>query len=337
MRFSALPLLLLALAACQSTPEPTTPVAGPGSSAAPGGPAPPPAGKPASDADADFTEVEAAISAGDAARAGKASAAALARSPKSPKAHYYAGVAAELAGQREPAEKHYRDSLALAPGLVDAAINLSAILLDTKREADAVALLRPLQAKSPDDPLLAGNLAVALAATGDHAQAAALYGKLVQKDPKPETRLALAGELIASGKKDEGARALRDGLAQLGDNRDLLAAFGRALAQAGAFEDAIKTLDQALKLKASADLLTYRALFKRSLKDLAGARADLEAALKEDPKFAHAYVYLGELHEQEKKPAEAKKAYEKAIEIAPDSPAGKRAKEKLQALKGAKK
>jgi Flp pilus assembly protein TadD len=337
MRSAILPLLFLALAGCQSTPEPTTPAPGP--TAPPGSATAPPAGKPATDADpADLTEVEAAIGANDAPRAKKATEAALAHSPKSAKAHYYAGVAAELGGEKDAAEKHYRDALALAPTMADAAINLSAILLDTKREADAVALLRPLQAKSPDDPLLASNLAVALSATGDHAQSAAVYGKLVQKgDPRPETRLALAGELIASGKKDEAATALRDGLPKLGDSRDLLAAFGRALAQAGAFPDAIKALDQALKIKASADLLTYRALFKRSLKDLPGARADLEAALKEDPKFAHAHVYLGEIDEQEKKPAEARKAYEKAIEIAPDGPAGKRAREKLQALKGAKK
>ncbi len=338
MRSAVLPLLFLVLAGCESTPGPVAPTGGPPATSGEQG-TPPPPGKPAPDGDAaDLSEVEAAISANDVPRARKTSAAVLARSPKSPKAHYYAGVAAEFGGEKDAAEKHYRDALALAPGLVDAAINLSAILLDSKREVDAVALLKPLQAKSPDDPLLASNLAVALSATGDHAQAAALYGKVVQKgDTKPETRLALAGELIASGKKEEAARALRDGLPQLGENRDLLAAFGRALAQAGAFEDAIKSLDQAIKIKTSADLLTYRALFKRSLKDLAGAKADLEAALKEDPKFAHAYVYLGEIHEQEKKPAEAKKAYEKAIEIAPDGAAGKRAKEKLAALKAAKK
>lgn len=331
----SLPLLLaLCLAGCGPTmTDPASPPP-PGSSgpSAPTASSPPPAPAGA----LDTAEIEAAVKANDADKARKLADAALAKSPKNPKAHYYAGLAAEMNKDLENAEKHYRGALALLPTFNDAAVNLSAILLDTKRAADAAALLKPLVEKMPDDPLLLSNYAVALAESGDHAQAAAVYAKLVQKDPKPETRLGYAGELIASGKKDEAAKTLREGLAQAGDDRDMLAAFGRALGKAGAFEDAIKALDKAIKVKPGADLFTYRALFKRSSKDLPGARADLEAANKEDPKFAPAYVYLGEILEEMKKPADARKAYEQAIKADPEGGTGKRAKERLDAMKSKK-
>jgi Flp pilus assembly protein TadD len=329
---------LVALSGCAgATPGAGDPSTAPGpATAAPahsGGAKPPAAAEPT----AELADAEAAIKANDGAKAQKAAEAALAKAPKNPKALFFAALAHELQGDKPAAEKRYREALAVAPGFADAAVNLSAILLDTERGADAVALLKPLAAKAPDDPLLQANYAVALSASGDHAQSAAVYAKLVAKgDTNPETRLGYAGELIAAGKKEDAAKVLRDGVAQAGENRDLYAAFGRALAKAGAFDDAVKALDKAIAIKATPDLLTYRALFKRSLKDLPGARADLEAANKADPKFAQAYVYLGEVLEEQKKPADAKKAYEKAIELAGDTGPGKRARERLDAMKGKK-
>jgi len=328
-------LLLLAslLAACTGTPGPSNPSNPPPSStgtAPPSGTGPKPADPPA--APVDFPDIEAAIKAGDGAKAKKLAEEALAKNPKNAKAHYYAGVGAELSKDVEGAEKHYREALALVPTFNDAAVNLSTLLLDSKRAPDAVALLKPFAEKA-DDPLVLNNYATALETTGAHDQAAAVFAKLVQKAPTPENRLGYAGTLIAAGKKDEAAKTLREGVAAAGDNRDLYAAFGRALAQAGAFDDAIKALDKALQLKPSHDLFTYRALFKRSAKNPEGARSDLKAAIKENPKFAPAYRYLGEVFEELKKPADAKKAYEKAAELDPDGGHGKKAKERLEALK----
>lgn len=333
MTLSRLAPLALLLAACSNTPEPSNPSTSPSSTTT----APPPATTPppsSSSAAVDFSSVESAIKAGDGAKARKLADELLVKNPKNPQAHTYAGLGAELSGDREAAEKHYRDALALSPGFTDAAINLSVVLIGSKRAGEAVTLLKPFVTKSPDDELLQNNYATALAESGDSAQAAEIYGRLAQKGKlPPEGRLAYAGTLLAGGKKDEAAKALREGISQVGDSRDLLAAFGRALAQAGAYDDAIKALDRALQIKSGADLLTYRALFKRSQKNPEGARADLEAAIKEDPKFPPAYRYLGEVLEDLKKPADAKKAYEKAVELDADGSQGKKARERLDAMK----
>ena len=286
---------------------------------------------------ADVSEAEAALKAGDFQRAKAAAEATLAKDPKNAKALFYAGVASENLGDRDGAEKRYRAALAAQADFPDAAINLTLLLLDEKKNDDALATIKPVAAKMPDDPMVQSAYANALGATGDHAGAAAAYEKVVKKgDAKPEVRLGYAEELAAAGKKDDATKALKDALAAAGDQREVLAAYGRMLAKLGDYDDAIKALDRAIKLKASADLYTYRALFKRSTKDLAGAQADLEAATKEDAKFAPAWVYLGDVLEAEKKPADAKKAWQKAVDVGGDSPLVQKAKEKL-AGKGGKK
>lgn len=326
MTIQRLLLLSLFVFGCSSTPtskDPTT--------------VPPPATSASSastkEASVDLTEIEAAIQANDGAKAKNLAEDLLVRAPKNPKVHYYAGVSTEATGDKSAAEKHYRRALELAPDFGDAAINLSALLLDMNRAADAVVVLKPLAEKTPGDEMLQTNYAAALAASGDHAQAVKIYESLLKKKPSPETRRGLVRSLLAVGNKDEAIRILKEGIAQAGNNRDLYAAFGADLAKAGAYEDAIEATTKAIQIQSSPELLTYRALFKRSLKKNEEARADLEAAIKEDPKFAAAYFYLGELLEGMKKPADARKNYEKAAELEPDSSRGKKARERVDALK----
>ncbi|MCS6899128.1 MAG: tetratricopeptide repeat protein [Myxococcales bacterium] len=324
-------LLILAVfsfpLSCASTPGPDP--SPPPPTATVSSTAPPPSEEPSTG----LADIEAAIKANDGERARKLAAEAISQSPKNPKTHYYAGVGAELTGDKDAAEQHYRKALSLAPSFSDAAVNLSALLLDKGKATDAVAILKPLATKAPDDALLQTNLATAYAAAGDQAAAAEVYAGLMKKEPSPETRLGYARALIALGKKEEAAAILREGVARAGDNRDLYAAFGADLAKAGAYDDAIKAMDRAIQIKPGADLYTYRALFKRSQKNNDGARVDLEAALKENPRFAAAHFYLGELFEAMQKPSDARKAYEKAAELEPESPRGKKARERVEALK----
>lgn len=318
--------------ACGGPPKPANDPPPAASDAEPAGPP----DVPASKADGDIAAAEAALKDGDAARAKKAAEAALAKDEKSSKAHYYAAVAGEALGDKEGAEKHYRRALELSPTLSDAAVNLSALLLDAGRAADAAAVLKPLAGKG--DPLVAANYAAVLAASGDHPGALAAYETAVKGGGAKDLRVRLgyAHELVKAARKDDAAKTLREGTSGLPDDRDLLAAMARGLAEAGAYDDAIKTIDRAIKLKSSPDLLLYRALFRRGSKDPAGAKTDLEAAIAADAKLVPAYVYLGEVLEELKKPADAKKAYEKAIEIGGDSPPAKKARERLEALKGKK-
>lgn len=84
------------------------------------------------------------------------------------------GAALE-ASDPEAAERSYRDALALAPGLVDAWLNLGAMLCETGRSDEAAALYRNAIARCAPAPLLHYNLGVALEDGGDAPSALAAY------------------------------------------------------------------------------------------------------------------------------------------------------------------
>ncbi|HEU4407961.1 MAG TPA: tetratricopeptide repeat protein [Polyangiaceae bacterium] len=313
-------LLVAALAAlgCGGGPPPE-----PRSPEGADGPGPAPSGGALGD-------VEAALRAGDSARALEGARRVLATRPRHPNALFYAGVALEGLGDAAGAEAHYRQALEADPSLREAAGNLSALLLGQGRGADARAVVEPLAARFPDDADLQTNRAEALSALGDHAGAARAYEALLRKGDDPRHRLGYAKALAAGGDKAAAARVLREGLRSAGDDRDRLAAFGRALGALGAYADAVAALDRAIALKSGADLLTYRALFRRSAGDPKAAKADLDAALALDPGFAPAHLYAGELLEAQGDPAGARRAYERAE--AAGGPFGERAKKRLEAL-----
>jgi Flp pilus assembly protein TadD len=275
-------------------------------------------------------DVEAALRAGDSARALEGARRVLATQPRNANALFYAGVALEAQGDAAGAEAHYRKALGADPNLREAAANLSALLLGQGRAADARAAVEPLAARFPDDADLQTNRAEALSALGDHAAAARVYEALLRKGEDPRHRLGYAKALAAGGNKGEAARVLREGLRSAGDDRDRVAAFGRALGGVGAYADAIAALDRAIALKSGADLLTYRALFRRSSGDPKGAKADFDAALALDPSFAPAHLYAGELLEAQGDAEGARRAYERAE--AAGGPFGERAKKRREAL-----
>jgi tetratricopeptide (TPR) repeat protein len=330
MKARLLAASLLSFTFACGAPPPKTPESDPLAT-----PAPPSAGTPAPKAtsEADLGKAETALSAGDFAGAKAAAEAVLAKDAKNVKALYYKGAAAEGLGDKTTAEQAYK--AAASAGLPEAAVNLSAMYIEGGKVDEAVAVLKAAAQKAPDDVLVQANLGSALSAKGDQAGALAAYEKADQKGATLPVRLGHAEALIANGKKPEAATLLKD-VASGERSRDELGALAKSMARAGAFADAVATIDKAIAKKTGADLLTYRGLFKRSLKNLDGAKTDLEAAAKEDPSFAPARLYLGEVLEDLKKPADAKKAYEEAIKVGGDTGPAKKAKERLDALKGKK-
>jgi tetratricopeptide (TPR) repeat protein len=319
-------LLVASAAACGSPPPPNAPASDPLAE-----PTPAATGSaPAAVSDAEFAKAETAITAGDFAGGKTAAEAILAKDPKNGKALYYKGAAAEGLGDKATAEAAYKS--AAAAGVPEAAVNLSALYLDGGKIDEAIATLQAALKKTPSDTLLQANLGAALAQKGDKAGALAAYEKADQKGAGLAITLGHAEALSALDRKPEATTVLK--AAAAGDlSRDELGALAKALARVGAFADAVATIDKAIAKKSGADVLTYRGLFKRSLKDLAGAKTDFEAAGKEDAAFAPARLYLGEVLEELKKPADAKKAYEEAAKLGGETPPGKKAKEHLEKLK----
>jgi len=113
---------------------------------------------------------------------------ALERVPESPIAPYQLAVRVEARGARAEAEGLYREVLrrdAMRSDLTPrAAVNLSRILADTGRGAEAEAMLRSVVRRFPAHPRPINNLATLLYARGETQRARALFLLLVRQFPE---------------------------------------------------------------------------------------------------------------------------------------------------------
>jgi tetratricopeptide (TPR) repeat protein len=227
----------------------------------------------------------------------------------------------------------YKKALELDPKLVDASINLSALLLDANDAAGALKVVDNALKLAPKEKGLLTNRALALEATGNKDEAVKAYGAAVEAGgDDPQLRIAYAQLLAESGRKEQALEQLR----KLGpiDNPQLAAAAANTFGRLKAFADCVGVLDKAIASKPAPDLLVRRGVCRMENGDTAGEKADYEAAIKLDPKFAPAYYYLGKhlLAKGDKKGAQAN--FEKAVETGGDTPPAKEAKEELAKLKG---
>jgi tetratricopeptide (TPR) repeat protein len=104
--------------------------------------------------------------AGDLPRAAETAERATALDPGSVVAWYNLGVIEEAAGRREQAEAAYRSALRAEPLHPESTGNLAALLLSSRRAAEAVELLRPAVEAAPRHGPLWTNLVVGLVLTG---------------------------------------------------------------------------------------------------------------------------------------------------------------------------
>lgn len=321
--------LVFALAACGSPPAPTTP----------DNPPPlddPPAAKPQEGAAvAPSNELVKqgmdAIQKQDFEGAKKVLGEAASKDPKDPQAAFYLGVALDGSGDVAGAMAQYKKALELDPKLVEAAVNLSGAQYEQKDAAGALATTEKGLKANPKSPELLVNRALSLEALGKKEEAMSAYGAAVKARPDDaQLRITYAEYLTAAGKREEALSELR--AVQNVEDQVLLAALATRFGRLKAYPDCIATLDKAIKAKPEADLHVRRGVCRHGFGDDAGAQADYDAALKLNPNFAPAYLYLGQ-HLAPKDKKRALEALDKAQKLDPNGPIGKKAKDEADELK----
>jgi len=191
------------------------------------------------------------------------------------------GVCDEADKNVDGAIAHYDAVLKSDPKNFAAALNLSAIYVDRKEwdRAASVARLGLTNAKASWE--LYANLGWALRGKGDHDKAAKAFGNASKLSPKdPDLQLRRGQELLAQTEpdKDGALKAFREAVSLAPADDGVLAEAGVGLGQAGDPSGCATALG---KLKEpSPEQLRERAVCKHVAKDLAGARADLDAAIK---------------------------------------------------------
>lgn len=323
-------VVLAALGACSAaTPPPAEPDPALGGGEQSAG--------PAEVAPASSSEVQKGIDlieAQDFEEAKRVLSAAHQAAPNDPQAGFYLGVALEALDETDAALDAYRAALKADSGLVEAAVNASALLLEKKEDAaGALKVAEQGLHAAPNNPSLLTNRALCLESLGRKNEALEAYGKAVEAAPdEHQLRYAYAELLVGAGKNEQAKAELQ----KLATVSELRAPVANLYGRSGDFNACIRVLDAAIGDKPSADLYVRRGACKHGAGDDAGAKADYEKAIDLDPEFAPAHYYLG-MHLKEagnKKQAIASLA--KAAELAPDTSLGKRARELAAALKKGK-
>ncbi|AUX22341.1 hypothetical protein SOCEGT47_028420 [Sorangium cellulosum] len=258
---------------------------------------------------------------------------ALEHEPGSAEAAYYLGLAREKTGDRAGAEASYKRALEGDPKLEAAALNLAALYLDEPpRPDDAIAVLTRALEQAPDRPALHQNLGYAYGLKRDVASASKHYEASLKAEDSAATRFAYGAMLLEARELDRAAAELKKALAATGDDVAMLATIGRMLGPARAYADCVAAFDRAIKLKPEAEFHVRRGTCRHELGDEPGARADYQAAIQVDPRFAAAHYYLGLSYLADRKPQSALAALTEAGKLGGDSEIGKRARAKVKEL-----
>ena len=271
-----------------------------------------------------------AIQRGDFEAAKRALEQARSEAPNDPQAAFYHGVALQNLGDVDGARAAYERALELDAKLVEASVNLSALLLDTGASERAAEVAAQGLAAAPGHADLLLNRALALENTGKRDEAIAAYGKAVDARPNDaETHIAYADLLAASGKRDLALEQLKQ--ASETDDPKLLAAVAHWFGRLKAPAECIAALDRAIERSATAELHTRRGVCRNEQGDSAGAKADYDRALAMDESFAPAHYYLG-MHLRAKDKKAALTHLKKASELGKDGPVGKAARDAVAEL-----
>jgi tetratricopeptide (TPR) repeat protein len=324
------------LAACGGAPSPA-PVEPSNSASVAGGGTMEATGEPSSSAprpssgSADYDKGVLALGGGDVEAAKAAYARMHDRDPKDGAASVLLGLIDEKQGDKAGAERAYRDAIKLRPDLEAAYVNLSALLIDQQRNDDALAVARAGLGKSPQSAGLHANVATVLAAQGDQAGASGEFDQAAHAAPDDPMLLMTYGHWLGVWKQNDLALAKLRAARPLAKDPGVLAAIGEEMKALGAFSDCVPTFDQAIAMKDAPELRTYRAVCKMGMKDVAGATADLQAAIA--AQYAPAHFYLGRVFSDAADWKGAVTEYETFLKLEPNVPASKAARAKLKQAK----
>jgi Flp pilus assembly protein TadD len=271
--------------------------------------------------------------------------AATKKNPKDFGSFHNLGQACEKLGDRACAETAYKAALAIKPDLETAAVNLSALFVDSGRLDDALATAKQGLAKHPGSGPLHESLGIALAAQGQQDLASKEFSQAIQISPQDaQFHYTFAHWLNAWHVRgavphlDTAASIVKDDYAMLaGIAFEYRMAAATSTSPASELGTCIKIYDRAVHLKDGGEVRTGRALCKLALKDEKGAFEDLKAAVETEPTYATGHYYLAGRLALSKKFKEAAAEYGKYLELAPDGSLAKQAAERKKAAEEAAK
>jgi tetratricopeptide (TPR) repeat protein len=221
-------------------------------------------------------------------------------------------------GELELAESQYRDALR------DGWLLLGTLARTRGRAAEARAFFERASAAAVDNRIPLHALALSYLQSGDAERAVAILRAPARARPEDGvTRRLLARALAASGHRDESLRELEAARARAPKDAETLFALAAAYLGARRSDDAARLFDQLVEARPGPRTRVLVARTYRDAGEYSRARAELEAALVQDPATRRAHLYLGTVAIAEKGRAGLEEAipyFERELELAPGDP-----------------
>jgi tetratricopeptide (TPR) repeat protein len=209
---------------------------------------------------------------------------------------YNLGLVYQRLNRRREAEASYRKAIALAPDSAEPYNALGSLKAGQRKDKEAEQFYRTALDKNPKLLAARHNLGLLLASQRSRVnEAIDLWRQNLRQDPEfLASRLSLAGALESPG---EGIREYREIVRQKPDYVAARLALANLLLKSG---------------------------------DAGAARAEIQAALQNEPASATILEQLGDLERSQNRAAEAGRAYEQALQHAGDPQTKKRIRKKLK-------
>lgn len=214
------------------------------------------------------------------------------------------------------AEQHFAKVLALAPSSGFARRMLTGVYLQTGRPSRALDTIKPLlDGKGVEDPTLNALAGEVWLANGDYEQAAKYLDKAASADPGnaiAKTRLGVSR--LAQGDVEHALSDLEE--ASRADPESIQADLTLIATQLrrNQPDEAMKAIAKLEKKRPDNPLIpNLRGAALLVKRDVPGARAQFEAALKLQPSYFPAASNLARLDLAEKKPEDAKRRFEELL------------------------
>ncbi len=260
----------------------------------------------------------------------------VAASPDDLRAWLDLGLAYEMLDDAAQAETAYRQAIehGAGQGAQSAEIlnNLGALLRDTERLEEGIALLRQAVALRPALASAHLNLALALEDSGDDVGAMASYRRVIAlAEREPTSRINLGLILLRQGQRDTALIELRRALPLAEEPADL-AALGSGLRQAGDPAMAVRALTAAidgLEDDVPPALTAELALAQFAADHRPEAEATLVALIASAPSYATSHYLLANMYAAREAWTDAAREYDAFLRAAPTAPEAAEARRRL--------
>ena len=223
-----------------------------------------------------------------------------------------AGMANERTGDYPGAVRSYQRGLDVAPGNVELLNALGFALFQQGKSKEAVVALEKAVAVDPKHWKAHNNLALAAVDSGELEVAEAHYRESLAIKAQPAIYNDLGFVLEREGLPDEAAEMYRKAIRLDPQSAPAHYNLGSSLARGGRYAEAESHFRKALKVSPNTQTYTGLGILLAQLGRTDEAIANLQAAIKADPKNAVAHQKLGEVLETQGRTDEARGELEMA-------------------------